>query len=316
MRKHYFILLNVVSIACFAQKSEEDAIKKVIQQETISFFHKDYEGWANCWMHDSAAYVTWSGTTEHTQLIGWNAIAARFKQEMKNMAVLDEALIAPSLNKTDHYIFINGNTAIVTFKEGITDPTFQTRSLVKQNGSWKILNSTLIVNSSYSLMTTIAYLRNLVGTWELAPGSVKTTPSNGTDYQSIRYDIRETSLGFELELTMNYVNPQGRNMINSPSIELFIPDNNQMEVVLMHNAKTLDGQIFSHPGKLTRNNDGSLTVKAVYPQKPTATRFEYTVNLKDGKWHQITNWYDIDGTPTLSFEHDMRRVSSPGLQAF
>ena len=99
MRKHYFILLNVVSIACFAQKSEEDAIKKVIQQETISFFHKDYHAWANCWTHDSAAYVTWSGTTEHTQLIGWNAIAARFKQEINNMAAPDEALIAPFLNK-------------------------------------------------------------------------------------------------------------------------------------------------------------------------------------------------------------------------
>ena len=49
--------LLAVSIKTKAQKSEEEAIKKTLQQETISYFHKDYDGWANTWTHDSADYV-------------------------------------------------------------------------------------------------------------------------------------------------------------------------------------------------------------------------------------------------------------------
>src|SRR5690348_13348356 len=44
MRTNYLILLSLVSLPSFAQKSEEDAIKKVIQQETYCYFHKDYDG--------------------------------------------------------------------------------------------------------------------------------------------------------------------------------------------------------------------------------------------------------------------------------
>src|SRR4051812_47129503 len=55
-----------------AQKSEDDAIKKVIQQETSTYFHKNYDGWADTWAHDSAVCVVRVSNSGHSETMGWN----------------------------------------------------------------------------------------------------------------------------------------------------------------------------------------------------------------------------------------------------
>lgn len=316
MRKQFFILLNAVSLACFAQKSEEDAIKKVIQQETNSYFHKNYDEWANTWAHDTAAYIVRAGTSGHNELMGWNAIAASYKQDINNMPVLDQSLIEPYLNKTDFHIFINGNTATVTFKEGKTNPNFETRSLVKQNGAWKILNMTLIDNGSYALMQTVNMLRSVVGTWEMEPGSFKSTPDDGSNVKAVRFEFRETPNGFAQVSTITYTTGNGNTVSTAPETEFFIPDNNQMSIVYMDIQKNQSGQTYTTLGKLTQNSDGSFTVKGMYGEKPTVTKFEYTVSLKDGKWHQTSTMYGIDGKQTANFVLDMHRAMPGEMHAF
>lgn len=44
--------LAVSTIQAKAQKKDEDAIKKVLQEETTNYFHKNYDGWANTWAGD------------------------------------------------------------------------------------------------------------------------------------------------------------------------------------------------------------------------------------------------------------------------
>lgn len=309
MKTHYLVLLGLVSLPSFAQKSEEEAIKKVIQQETYCYFHKDYDGWANTWAHDSSSYVVWSGTSVHRQLIGWNAIAAAYKQDMNNMPASDEALLARSTNKTDHRFFINGNTAVVSFKEGETDPNFETRSLIKQNGSWKILNHTLHDNRSYRLMETVGLLRSLIGTWEFDPGGPMIKTSDGLQVKTIRSEIAETVNGFMMVSTGTLVSADG-NVVNMPlETELFIPDYNLMELVCLDIQKDQYGQTVTYPGKLKLNNGGSFTVRYMYAAKPTATKYEYTVDLKGGKWHQSTKWFAIDGRQTESFVNDMQKLT-------
>jgi len=316
MRRHFFILLNAVSLACFAQKSEEEAIKKVIQQETISYFHKNYDDWANTWAHDTAAYIVRASTNGHNELMGWNAIAASYKQDINNMPVLEQSLIEPYLNKTDFHIYINGNTATATFKEGTDNPSFETRSLVKQNGSWKILSMTLINNSSYALMQTINMLRSVVGTWEMEPGTFKATPNDGSDLKSARFEIRETPNGFTQTSMVSVANSSGNTITMPPETELFIPDNNLMQIVYIDIQRGQNGETYTSPGKLISNSDGSFTVKAMYPEKPTATKYEYTVSLKDGKWHQTAKMYGIDGKQTATFNLDMHRSMSTELHTF
>jgi len=316
MRKLFLILLNAVTIACFAQKSEEEAIKKIIQQETISYFHKNYDGWANTWAHDSAAFIVRAAAGSHSELMGWNAIAAAYKQDITNMPALDESIIEPFLNKTDYHIYINGNNATATFKEGTTSPSFETRSLVKQNGSWKILNMTLINNSSYTLLQTASMLRSLTGTWELEPGSFKATPADGGDVKSARFEFKETPNGFVQVSTVTYSNSAGNLVVTAPETELFVPDNGQMEIVYMDIQKNQSGETYTSLGKLTPNNDGSFTVKAMYAEKPSAVKFEYTVSTKGGKWHQVSTTYGIDGKQTATFNFDMNRAVSGEMHTF
>ena len=129
------LFLSTAFTTAIAQKAEEDAIKKVIQQETSTYFKKNYDGWTQTWVHDSAACIMRTGTTYNSQVMGWNAIAAEYKEAMSNMTAYSDADMAPFLNKTDFNIYINGNMASVTFKEGNENPNPEMRTLVKQNGA-------------------------------------------------------------------------------------------------------------------------------------------------------------------------------------
>ncbi|HEY1871150.1 MAG TPA: hypothetical protein VGG71_08835, partial [Chitinophagaceae bacterium] len=124
-----------------AQKADEDAIKKVIQQETSSYFKKDYDKWADTWAKDSADFIFRAGPSGQSTLMGWNAISAAYKTDINNMSsAMDDADMATYMNKTDFNIYISGNMAVATFKEGNKMPATESRTLVKQNSAWKILN--------------------------------------------------------------------------------------------------------------------------------------------------------------------------------
>lgn len=109
------LFLLAVSIKTNAQKSEEEAIKQTLRQETSSYFHKDYDGWANTWTHDSADYVVRADASAQSQLMGWNAISNEYKQSIQNSSVVDDASIVPFLNNKDFHFYINGNVASVSF---------------------------------------------------------------------------------------------------------------------------------------------------------------------------------------------------------
>jgi len=160
--------LLAVSIKTNAQKSEEEAIKKTLQQESNSYFNKDYDGWANNWTHDSANYVINTGASAQSQLMGWDAISTEYKHSMENSSVTDDASIAPSLNKRDFHFYINGNVAIVSFKQGGLLPNIGTSTLIKQNGAWKIFNFTLINNGLYDIQSVMKVVNSFFGKYWMA----------------------------------------------------------------------------------------------------------------------------------------------------
>ncbi|HET7119459.1 MAG TPA: hypothetical protein VFI29_23385 [Hanamia sp.] len=159
----FSLLLFATSIKTNAQKTEEVAIKQTLQQETNSYFHNDYEGWANTWVHDSVCYVVRTGISGQSELMGWNAISNDYKQSIENLRVMDNASIAPFLNKKDFHFYINGNMATVSFKQGDILPNFETCTLIKQNGAWKILNFTHIDNSSYAMLDMMKAMQSFMG---------------------------------------------------------------------------------------------------------------------------------------------------------
>ena len=71
--------LLAVSIKANAQKSEEEAIKKTLNQETTSYFKANYADWANTWAHDSADYILRASSNNFQELRGLNAISKEYQ---------------------------------------------------------------------------------------------------------------------------------------------------------------------------------------------------------------------------------------------
>lgn len=305
------IATGVLSVALLsanvsAQSKEEAAIKKAIEQETSTYFHKDYDGWANTWAHDSADYILRASTTGYQQIHGWNAIAAEYKQDIKGLAVRSDAEIAPFLNKTDFHIYLNGNMATATFKEGDKTPNTEARTLVKQNGAWKILNFTLIDNSSYAMRNTINNMKIFAGKWEL-DGKATMEPSNGAELNSLKFDLEITPYGLE-QFSNFSISNNGRSFTPPTDVEYFIPDYNTNTISYLVIRKNNAGQTFTQTGKVTSDHPDSFTVIMMYPNKPNAIQNEYTVTMQDGKWHQVSKNFNSEGKQTGTSTVNLHRV--------
>ncbi len=290
-----------------AQKPEEDAIKKVIQQETSSYFHKDYDKWADAWAKDSADFVFRAGPSGQSTLIGWNAISAAYKTDIGNMtSAMDDADMATYMNKTNFNIYINGNMAVATFKEGNKMPATESRTLVKQNGTWKILNMTL-VDGSYAFVDAINSMKSFIGKWEYDGNSFTVEPGDSSQTKSISFELRQTPNGLEQLSNVSYV--YNNQTYNPPAeSEYFIPDYGQNEIQYMDIQKTSSGQTYTNTGKVTADQPNSFTVTSMYADKPAAIQYQYTVTLKDGKWHQVTKAYGRDGKLTRTYTFELHRM--------
>jgi hypothetical protein len=141
------------------------------------------------------------------------------------LAVRSDAKIAPFLNKTDYHIYINGNMATASFKEGDKTPNTEMRTLVKQNGAWKILNMTWTSNASYEMNNIISNMRSLVGKWIL-DGKATKAPSDGSELNSATFKLKETPIGMEQFSSFIFTNKNGQSFAPPTAHEYFIPDYN------------------------------------------------------------------------------------------
>lgn len=300
-------LLLFATCEASAQKSDEAAIKKVLNQETSSYFHKNYDEWTKTWAHDSADYVLHAGPNGHSKLEGWNAISAQYKNDIQGLEVRTDKEIEPFLNKQDFRIYVNGNMAAVTFSEGDENPNVESRTMVKENGAWKILNFTMLNNKAYAMEQAMGNMRTFVGKWVL-DGKPTMEPSNGGELNSGEFDLKETPLGFEQLSSFIYTTKSGQSFAPPAGYEYFVPDYNTNTITYTSIRKNRFGQTFTGTGKITSKGMNSFTVTTMYPDKPGAIQNEYTVTLKDGKWHQVDKDYDQNGKQTSTSTLEMHRV--------
>lgn len=315
MKKTMFLGIVCIMTACLAvstiqanaQKKDEDAIKKVLQEETTNYFHKNYDGWANTWAHDSADYILRTGANNFQELRGWNVISKEYQQDIKNMTPLDDADIATYLNKYDFQFYINGNLATVRFKEGNKNPdNTETRTLVKQNGAWKILNYVLIDGGSYAMQDIINNMKAMTGKWEL-DGRDTSEPASPVELQTLKFDLESTPNGLEQSSEFRYLS-HGQLFAPPAVTEYFVPDYNSTKIIYMSIEKNHQGQTYTNTGTVTSDKPHSFTVTAMYPEKPKAKQTEYTVTLENGKWHQVAKIYDINGKQTNTITINLKRA--------
>jgi len=128
-------------------EKEKAAILAVIEQQSAAFWAKDFQRWADTWVH--APYIRrlgWSEPGGVSHLEGWDAIGGRME---KNMADNPTPNLTPAkLVRERLNVQVHGDVAWVTFEQhGVAtgEPQFdmpglsyETRILEKHDGKWRI----------------------------------------------------------------------------------------------------------------------------------------------------------------------------------
>ncbi len=297
--------LTVSTIKSNAQSKDVAAIKKVIEEESNAYFHKNYDNWLKTWAHDPADVHLNIGPSGYGYLIGWSAIAAEYKKEMQQMGTMSEADIAPLVHKTDYDIKVNGNMASASFKNG-KHHNAELRTLVKQNGQWEILSLTSINSAAYAMRTTINRMKTFTGKWVL-DGKASMKPSNGVELNSLQFDLEVTPNGLEQLSDATFSN-KGHSFAPPTEYEYFIPDYSTNTVSYMDIYKNPSGQTFTRIGQVTSNHPNSFTVTVMYSGKPTTIQDEYTVTMKNGERHEVGRHFNRDGKRTSTSTINLRRM--------
>ena len=131
-----------------AFEREKSSILEVIDRQSASFWAKDFDRWADTWVH--APYVRrvgWSAPGGVVNVEGWEAIGARMK---KNMTDDPAPNLTPAKLLREHLnVQIQGDIAWVTFEQhGVATGdtkfdmpglSYETRIFERHDGKWKVV---------------------------------------------------------------------------------------------------------------------------------------------------------------------------------
>jgi hypothetical protein len=133
-------MLVCYTVSSSAQKNKDvEAIKSLIEKETLAFFNMDYDTWASSWAQTSYAFWSFADTTDVNSFSGWTNINAGFKEYFRT-AKPSKA----EIERTWLDIKIYGNGAYARFTQQVRDntrrpPQAEVRVLEKIKGVWKIV---------------------------------------------------------------------------------------------------------------------------------------------------------------------------------
>lgn len=130
-----------------ASETDRAAIIHLIESETAAFWNKDFDAWAQFWVHDD--YVRrwgwWAARGGITVRDGWDDHAARMRRLMMANPARNESTAAVRRKKL--VVRVGGDVAWATFDQhapstgdGMDVPglTHEMRILEKHDGEWKI----------------------------------------------------------------------------------------------------------------------------------------------------------------------------------
>lgn len=295
-------LLSFAGSLLFAQKNaEEEAVKKVIEQETSSYFEANYPKWANTWAHDSVCYVIRSGPGGYDADMGWSKINEEYKSYMQIAQPMNQSQYASYAKKYDYNFYITGNAAIVTFKEA--KGVLETRTLVKDNSAWKITGMTIVDVPFYKAKDAFNNIKAFEGKWKLDLTGIKADPPvKNWEIKTNDVNIHETSRGIEMETDQSGVY-NNRFYKNPTENEQLIFNNNTNEIEYFDLQTDALGQTSVNLGKATSDSIGRFTISIPYTDKPSATASITTYRLADdGAMITTYTAFDKNGKQTQTFE--------------
>ncbi len=133
----------------FNEDAEKAAIMKTIENETSSFYKRDYEEWKQNFIQKEYAFQGWSNSDGTFDVsVGWKAIDERIRDYIKNNPVKEGGSSHPRVERRNMVInFFNENIAFLVWDQyngdmenKIFTVSKDQRIMEKENGQWKIAN--------------------------------------------------------------------------------------------------------------------------------------------------------------------------------
>ena len=132
-----------------AVNPDEEEIKKILADETAFFYDRNFEKWADTWVHEP--YVTWTVTNgaepgEVLTVRGWAALNVAMSELFKRLTPeFTVAMLKSTITRDQWQIQLRGNTAYVSYNQHTENAEKQTkgditetRVMEKVNNVWKI----------------------------------------------------------------------------------------------------------------------------------------------------------------------------------
>ena len=135
-----------------AQSADIDEVKRVIREETESYYRRDADAWMGTWVNDSTAIRTFITGSSYSVARGWDTFGPGTVASLRR-----EPTPQPERVTWSNYVMrIDGALAWAEYDERtINRPDSlpllarQQRTLIKQNGRWRILSAGSFVESSF-----------------------------------------------------------------------------------------------------------------------------------------------------------------------
>lgn len=128
-------------------KQDEAAILQVIENESRAFYKKDHAAWASHYVHSPKVHWVCVETDVTLRADGWDDLSKFVADWMKaNPEPMDYD--GANFQNSDVQVTINGDLAFVSMKSSNTQPDGSLRQLIgsrtmlRENGEWKILSMT------------------------------------------------------------------------------------------------------------------------------------------------------------------------------
>jgi len=136
-----------------AQDAETNEVKRVIREETESYYRRDADAWKGTWIQDSTAIRTFITGASYSVALGWDKFGPGTVESLRK----DPTPQPVQVDRTNYVLRIDGALAWAEYDERTTYPTNgappllarQQRTLVKRDGQWRILSAGSFVESSF-----------------------------------------------------------------------------------------------------------------------------------------------------------------------
>jgi len=158
MKKYLLSLIVLVFIAGTACQEkidiekEKEAIKAVIENETNSYWARDWDQQSNAFLQDESLIVLAASSKSYTSVVGWEEISQAYKQDHENYP-------DPSTDKrqfTNYKIKVYKGSAWAVYDEIVHNSEgefvreyINVRFLEKMDGEWKIVYLSNVNTTTY-----------------------------------------------------------------------------------------------------------------------------------------------------------------------